>query len=59
MQRSLFSSRRKTVKNNLTAFLSSSEKASEALSLCNIDPLKRAEVLSIEELLKLSDILDN
>lgn len=59
MQRSLFSSRRKTVKNNLTAFLSNSEKASEALKQCNIDPLKRAEVLSIDELLKLSDILDN
>lgn len=57
MQRSLFSSRRKTVKNNLTAFLCDSTKASDALAKSGIDPLKRAEVLSIEELLHLSDIL--
>ena len=55
MQRALFSSRRKTVKNNLTAFLSNAEKASLALEKAGIDEKKRAEQLSIEELLRLSD----
>lgn len=58
LQRSLFSSRRKNVKNNLTAFLSNGEKALSALSKANIDPSERAENLSIEKILLLSDILN-
>ena len=58
MQRALFSSRRKTVKNNLTAFLSSSEKADAALSKAGINPLLRAEVMSLDELLLLSDVIN-
>ncbi len=55
MQRSLFASRRKTVKNNLTTFLCNAEKASAALIAAGINEKRRAEELSIEELLKLSD----
>lgn len=58
MQRALFSSRRKTVKNNLTAFLSSSDKADKALKDAGINPLLRAEVLSVDELLLLSDVIN-
>ena len=59
MQRALFSSRRKTVKNNLTQFLSSSSDAETALKKSGIDPLKRAEAMSIEELLMLSDFVND
>ncbi len=58
MQRALFSSRRKTVKNNLTNFLSSSEKAEHSLNVAKIDSKLRAEVLSIEQMLYLSDIIN-
>lgn len=57
MQRSLFSSRRKTVKNNLSVFLNDNQKCLDVLAKANIDPMKRAEVLSIDELLHLSDII--
>lgn len=57
MQRALFSSRRKTVKNNLTAFLCDAKKAQFFLEKCKIDSNLRAEVLSIEQLLKLSDTI--
>lgn len=57
MQRSLFLSRRKTVRNNLTQLLKNGELALEALEKAGIDPMKRAEVLSINELLGLSDVL--
>ncbi|MCQ2591632.1 MAG: 16S rRNA (adenine(1518)-N(6)/adenine(1519)-N(6))-dimethyltransferase RsmA [Treponema sp.] len=57
MQRGLFSSRRKTVRNNLSGFLRNNDLALKALDLAGIDPMKRAEVLTIEELLKLSDVL--
>ncbi|MCR5605832.1 MAG: 16S rRNA (adenine(1518)-N(6)/adenine(1519)-N(6))-dimethyltransferase RsmA [Treponema sp.] len=59
MQRALFAARRKTVKNNLTNFLSNSEKAQEALKNSGIDEKSRAEALSIEQLLKLSDAVYN
>lgn len=59
MQRALFSSRRKNVKNNLSNFLSSPEKADYALNKANIEPKLRAEVLDIEQLLTLSDIINN
>jgi 16S rRNA (adenine1518-N6/adenine1519-N6)-dimethyltransferase len=58
LQRSLFSSRRKTVKNNLSVFLSDSRLASEILEKTEIDPQARAETLSLKELLLLSDNAD-
>ena len=58
VQRALFSSRRKNVRNNLTIFLSNGEKAVEALNKAGINCSKRAEALSIESILLLSDILN-
>ena len=58
MQRALFSSRRKTVRNNLSGFLKNSDLTLQALSEAGIDPMKRAEVLTIPQMLKLSDIID-
>ena len=58
MQRSLFSSRRKNVKNNLGIFLSSAEKAEYALDKAKIMPSLRAEVLTLEQMLVLSDVLN-
>lgn len=58
MQRTLFSSRRKTVKNNLTNFLNNSDKAIFALEKAGINPMARAESLSIETLLLLSDVIN-
>lgn len=55
MQRALFVSRRKTIKNNLTTFLSDSEKADTALKKAEINPKVRAETLDISTLLRLSD----
>lgn len=58
MQRALFSSRRKNIRNNLTAFLSSSELCMEALQRAGIDPKKRAEVLELSQMLALSDVIN-
>ena len=58
MQRALFSSRRKTVRNNLSLFLKNNEKTVAALKKAGIDPMKRAEVLTLDEMLKLSDVLN-
>ena len=58
MQRALFSSRRKTVRNNLSQFLKNNDLAVACLEKAGIDIMKRAEVLSIEELLKLSDVIE-
>lgn len=58
MQRALFASRRKTVKNNLTAFLSSPDKATQALEKAKIEANLRAETLPLETLLRLSDVLN-
>lgn len=58
MQRSLFSSRRKTVRNNLSGFLKNNDLTLQALSEAGIDPMKRAEVLTIPQMLKLSDVID-
>ena len=58
MQRSLFSSRRKNVKNNLGICLSSAEKAEYALDKAKIMPSLRAEVLTLEQMLVLSDVLN-
>lgn len=57
MQRALFLSRRKTVRNNLSVYLKNNDMAVAALEKAGIDPMKRAEVLSIPEILKLSDVL--
>lgn len=57
MQRALFISRRKNVRNNLTTYLSDSKKAVRVLEKAGIDMNKRAESLSISSILKLSDIL--
>ena len=58
MQRALFSSRRKTVRNNLQGYLSNSDKAIECLNKAEIDPMLRAEVLTIEQMLKLCDVVN-
>lgn len=57
VQRALFVSRRKTVRNNLSVFLKNNDMAVEALNKAEIDIMKRAEVLTIDELLRLSDVL--
>jgi 16S rRNA (adenine1518-N6/adenine1519-N6)-dimethyltransferase len=59
MQRALFVSRRKTVKNNLTRFLTDGTFADAALEAARIDPQARAETLSVEQLLQLSDKLND
>lgn len=63
MQRALFSSRRKTVKNNLTKFLSGYNPsmgltADKVLEKAGIDPSARAEALNIKEMLRLSDAIN-
>jgi 16S rRNA (adenine1518-N6/adenine1519-N6)-dimethyltransferase len=54
MIRQLFSSRRKTVRNNLLPLVGA-EKADSALEKCGISASERAENLSLDSLLKLSD----
>ncbi len=56
IQRSLFVSRRKTIKNNLSKFYSSTDKAEEILRLAGIDAGVRAEKLDVSTLLHLSDV---
>jgi 16S rRNA (adenine1518-N6/adenine1519-N6)-dimethyltransferase len=58
MQRALFVSRRKNIKNNLTQFLSDAEKADTVLRKAGIDPSLRAEAVTVEQLLQLSDIIN-
>lgn len=58
MQRALFSSRRKTVRNNLQSFLSNNQKTIECLEKAGINPMLRAEVLTIEQMLKLCDVIN-
>ena len=58
MQRALFSSRRKTVRNNLSQFLKNNDLAVSCLEKAGIDIMKRAEVLTLDELLKLSDVIE-
>ena len=57
LQRGLFVSRRKTIRNNLSVFLKNNDLAVKALEIANLDPMKRAEVLNIEDILHLSDVL--
>lgn len=58
LQRALFSSRRKNVRNNLTNYISNSDVALKALQEAQIDPSLRAENLSIQQMLLLSDVLN-
>lgn len=58
----LFSSRRKTVRNNLGAFLAShkiQEKCESILERTGIEPSARAEVLPCEKILLLSDCIQD
>ncbi len=55
IQRALFVSRRKTIKNNLALFYKDMDKAEKVLLSAGIDPQLRAEKLSIDQLLHLAD----
>ena len=59
LQKALFVSRRKTIRNNLSTYLKNNEKTLAVLERAGLDPMKRAEVLNIEDILKLSDVLDD
>ena len=58
MIRQLFSSRRKTIRNNLLGFAGGAEKTDEALQNAGLKGSERAEDLSIGSLQKLSDCLN-
>lgn len=57
--RGSFAQRRKTIKNSLKVISNhfETDQVSRALDMCNIDPLRRAETLSLDEFLSLSDNL--
>jgi 16S rRNA (adenine1518-N6/adenine1519-N6)-dimethyltransferase len=57
--RRLFSSRRKTVRNNLRGFAPSDEIALEALAVSGIKPESRAEKLSLDEFVALAQALED
>ena len=57
VQRALFSSRRKNVRNNLSNFIRNSDVTLAALEKAGIDPMVRAEALTVEKILLLSDVL--
>lgn len=57
MTRALFSSRRKTIRNNLSTFMSDTVAAEEVLKNAGIDKETRAETLNIDTLLYLSDVI--
>jgi 16S rRNA (adenine1518-N6/adenine1519-N6)-dimethyltransferase len=70
--RGLFASRRKTIKNNLAAFIASRGKCQTSLQLVledifaasrlnggNLDGGERAETLAFEEFVTLAEIIDN
>lgn len=56
--RALFAARRKTVRNNLLPFVHGGEQADAALQAAGISPTERAENLSVERLLALSDAVE-
>ncbi|MBQ9908196.1 MAG: ribosomal RNA small subunit methyltransferase A [Treponema sp.] len=58
MIRQLFASRRKTVRNNLMGLAGGGQKCDLALQKAGISPSERAENLSVDSLLKLSDSLN-
>lgn len=57
LNRALFSSRRKNVRNNLEIYLKNKELTLEVLNKAGIDPMLRAEVLKIEDVLNLTDVV--
>ena len=59
VQKSLFSSRRKNIKNNLTGFLKDSKRAEEYILKSELKLTSRAEELKIEDFLRLSDVINN
>ena len=58
MQRALFSSRRKTIRNNLQGFLSNASKTVEYIEKAGLDPMLRAEAMTIQEMLTLCDVIN-
>lgn len=58
MVRQIFAFRRKTLRNNLSRFVKA-EICDEALKIAEIEPSIRAENLSVDDLLKLSDALNS
>ena len=58
MVRQIFALRRKTLRNNLSRFVKA-EICDEALKIAGIEPSIRAENLSVEDLLKMSDALNS
>ncbi|MBD5428883.1 MAG: ribosomal RNA small subunit methyltransferase A [Treponema sp.] len=56
--RTLFAARRKTVRNNLLPFVSGGDRVNEALRQADIVPTARAESLTIEQMLALSDAVE-
>ncbi len=58
MQRALFSSRRKTIRNNLQGFLSNAAKTVEYIEKAGLDPMLRAEAMTIQQMLTLCDVIN-
>ncbi len=58
MIRAVFALRRKTIRNNLTKFVTQ-EQCDAALEISGISPTERAENLTIEKLLSLSDAINS
>jgi len=58
MIRQIFSLRRKTIKNNLSRFISA-QQCDLALENAKINPSERAEKIELEKLLELSDIINS
>lgn len=56
--RALFAARRKTVRNNLLPFVSGGDRVDAALRQADIAPTARAESLTIEQMLALSDAIE-
>ncbi len=57
LQRILFSSRRKNLRNNMCSYFKDNDFVMNVLEQAGIDSRKRAEVLSIKEMLHLCDVI--
>lgn len=57
LMRALFAQRRKTIKNNLNALPEAKGRVDEYLEKAGLAPTLRAEVLSVDQMLALSDII--
>jgi 16S rRNA (adenine1518-N6/adenine1519-N6)-dimethyltransferase len=55
--RGCFKQRRKTIYNNLKEYLQDAEKASEALQKAGIDPSRRAQEMTTDEIRKIFEVL--